>query len=218
MAETTSEMTEETNEPSVDAIERTESQSESIDILEGNEEDEGESLESLKKRLAEMEEESRKIEKLQQMSEQNEGKVGGTSSDGNVASGPEADVRSVYVGNVDYSTKPEELCKLFASCGEVERVTILCDKWTGQPKGFAYIQFNNNDDVENAQLLDGTEFKQRILKVAPKRTNIPGFNRGGRGGWRGRGRGRGRGRRGRGRGRYGGSYRGRFHNRKAVFY
>merc|ERR550539_2206117 len=109
--------------------------------------------------------------------------------------GPEADARSIYVGNVDYSTKPADLKQLFESCGDVERVTILCDKWTGAPKGFAYVQFTKPEHVENAQLLNGQEFKQRNLKVSPKRTNVPGFNRG-----RGRGRGRG----------YRGGYRGRW--------
>merc|ERR1719219_726569 len=94
-----------------------------------------------------------------------------------VATGPEADLRSAYVGNVDYSTKLEELQKLFSSCGKLERVTIMCDKWSGHPKGFAYIQFANQEGLENAVLLDGSEFKGRLLKVSPKRTNIPGFNR-----------------------------------------
>ena len=42
---------------------------------------------------------------------------------------------SIYVGQVDYSTTPEELLAHFESCGTVERVTIVCDKFTGKPKG-----------------------------------------------------------------------------------
>lgn len=48
---------------------------------------------------------------------------------------------SIYVGQVDYSTTPEELLAHFESCGTVERVTIVCDKFTGRPKGFAYLEF-----------------------------------------------------------------------------
>lgn len=48
---------------------------------------------------------------------------------------------SIYVGQVDYSTTPEELLAHFESCGTVERVTIVCDKFTGKPKGFAYLEF-----------------------------------------------------------------------------
>lgn len=42
---------------------------------------------------------------------------------------------SIYVGQVDYSSTPEELLAHFESCGTVERVTIVCDKFTGKPKG-----------------------------------------------------------------------------------
>mmetsp|Transcript_10203 Transcript_10203/g.18396 ORF Transcript_10203/g.18396 Transcript_10203/m.18396 type:complete len:140 (+) Transcript_10203:103-522(+) len=45
------------------------------------------------------------------------------------------DGHSIYVGQVDYSSTPEELLAHFESCGTVERVTIVCDKFTGRPKG-----------------------------------------------------------------------------------
>lgn len=48
---------------------------------------------------------------------------------------------SIYVGQVDYSSTPEELLAHFESCGTVERVTIVCDKFSGKPKGFAYLEF-----------------------------------------------------------------------------
>ncbi|KAL7534349.1 hypothetical protein ACHAWF_004804 [Thalassiosira exigua] len=44
------------------------------------------------------------------------------------------DRHSIYVGQVDYSTTPEELLGHFESCGTVERVTIVCDKFSGKPK------------------------------------------------------------------------------------
>ncbi|XP_028812916.1 embryonic polyadenylate-binding protein 2 [Denticeps clupeoides] len=47
----------------------------------------------------------------------------------------EVDNRSVYVGNVDYGTTAAELAFHFNGCGTVNRVTILCDKFTGHPKG-----------------------------------------------------------------------------------
>lgn len=113
------------------------------------------------------------------------------------------DSRSVYIGNVDYATAPAELQQHFASAGVVHRVTILINKFTGQPKGFAYLEFVDQDSVNKAvATLDGSLFRDRELKVSAKRTNIPGIsstNRGGRGG-RGRGRGGFRARGGRGRG------------------
>jgi RNA recognition motif-containing protein len=51
------------------------------------------------------------------------------------------DRNSIYVGQVDYSSTPEELLAHFESCGTVERVTIVCDKFTGKPKGYAYLEF-----------------------------------------------------------------------------
>lgn len=120
------------------------------------------------------------------------------------------DSRSIYVGNVDYATAPVELQQHFISVGEVNRVTIMKNKLTGQPKGFAYIEFEQIDSVDRAiATLDGSTFRDRELKVVAKRTNIPGLSSRGRGrgssrGIRGRGRGRGRGRAG-----FRGSFRGK---------
>lgn len=113
----------------------------------------------------------------------------------------DVDSRSVYIGNVDYGATPLELQQHFSSAGVVNRVTILMNKFTGQPKGFGYLEFADIDGVNKAvATLDGSIFRDRELKVNAKRTNIPGIsttNRGrgrGRGGFRGSFRGRGRGR------------------------
>merc|ERR1719203_1196787 len=86
---------------------------------------------------------------------------------------------SVYVGQVDYSATPEELLAHFEPCGVVERVTIVCDKFTGRPKGFAYLEFQTEEAMENAVKFDGSTFKDRQLKVTHKRVNDPNFYRGG---------------------------------------
>ena len=93
------------------------------------------------------------------------------------------DARSIYIGNVDYGATPEELHAHFQSCGTINRITILCDKFTGHPKGFAYIEFAEESSVKNAEALNESLFRNRLLKVTPKRTNLPGYSqRGGRGG------------------------------------
>lgn len=51
----------------------------------------------------------------------------------------EIDARSVYVGNVDYSVTAHELESHFHGCGSVNRVTILCDKFTSHPKGLVLL-------------------------------------------------------------------------------
>lgn len=88
------------------------------------------------------------------------------------------DSRSVYVGNVDYGSTPEELQTHFSSCGTIDRITILCDKWTGKPKGYAYVMFVKPESVANALLLNDTTFRGRPLKITAKRTNLPGAGRG----------------------------------------
>lgn len=85
--------------------------------------------------------------------------------------------RSVYVGNVDYSSTPQDLQEHFKSCGLINRITIMVDKFTGHPKGFAYIEFGSEDAVQNAVLLTDTFFKGRQIKVNPKRKNVPGYLR-----------------------------------------
>jgi RNA recognition motif-containing protein len=47
------------------------------------------------------------------------------------------------VGQVDYATTPEELLAHFEACGTVERVTIVCDKVTGRPKGKSLLIVNH---------------------------------------------------------------------------
>merc|ERR1719481_992391 len=108
----------------------------------------------------------------------------------------DVDSRSVYIGNVDYGATAEELEQHFHGCGSINRVTILCNKFDGHPKGFAYVEFTDKDSVQTAMALDDSLFRGRQIKVMPKRTNKPGIsttNRPprGRGGFRARGRGRG---------------------------
>ncbi|GME78126.1 unnamed protein product [Ambrosiozyma monospora] len=116
----------------------------------------------------------------------------------------EIDARSVYVGNVEFSTTPNELNDFFSPVGVVNRVTILCNKYNGRPKGYAYVEFEKEESVKLAiEQLNGKESKGRPVTVAQKRTNVPGLGkRERRGGFRGRFRGGYRGRGGRGRGGY----------------
>jgi polyadenylate-binding protein 2 len=87
------------------------------------------------------------------------------------------DKRSIFVGNVDYSTSTEELRSVFKECGLIERVTIPTDHFTGKPKGYAYIEFTDESSVLKAESVNEKVFKGRKLKVLPKRNNIPKFNK-----------------------------------------
>ncbi|CAN0066466.1 polyadenylate-binding protein 2 isoform X2 [Petromyzon marinus] len=150
-------------------------------------------LEAIKARVREMEEEAEKLKAMQNEVEKQ-------MNLSPPAAGPmimsfeekmEADARSIYVGNVDYHATAEELEAHFHGCGSVNRVTILCDKFTGHPKGFAYIEFSEKESIRTAMALDDSLFRGRQIKVLPKRTNRPGISstdrgfprfRGGRGG------------------------------------
>ncbi|KAL7288754.1 polyadenylate-binding protein 2 [Trichogramma pretiosum] len=136
-------------------------------------------LEAIKARVKEMEEEAAKLKELQcevdkQMSL---GSPPGTSPLNLSAEDKmEVDNRSVYVGNVDYAATAEELEQHFHGCGSVNRVTILCNKFDGHPKGFAYIEFAERDSVQTAMAMDDSMFRGRQIKVMPKRTNRPGMS------------------------------------------
>ncbi|KAG7014859.1 Polyadenylate-binding protein 2, partial [Cucurbita argyrosperma subsp. argyrosperma] len=132
-------------------------------------------LEDMKRRLKEIEEEAGALREMQAKVEKEMGAVQDSSStSATQAEKEEADSRSVYVGNVDYACTPEEVQQHFQSCGTVNRVTILTDKF-GHPKGFAYVEFVEVDAIQNALLLNESELHGRQLKVSAKRTNVPGM-------------------------------------------
>ena len=147
-------------------------------------------LEATRRRLREIEDEAAKLRKMTAQVERELGMSieSGSNQDvsmaGNTTINSEAqDARSIYIGNVDYAATPEELHAHFQSCGTINRITILCDKLSGHPKGFAYIEFAEESSVKNSEALNESLFRNRLLKVTPKRTNVPGFSqRGGRGG------------------------------------
>jgi len=166
---------------------------------------EGEDIEDMKRRIEEMENEHDTLDKAQTELE---------SQIKDVSVG--VDENSIYVGQVDYGSTPDEIRAHFAPCGTINRITIMCDKRTGNPKGFAYVEFTAKEAVDNALKLNDTEFRGRQLKVLPKqKKQVFSGGRGGRGGGRGRfdmGRGGGR-------GGYGGRtpFRGRASGRRGGF-
>ncbi|XP_051144045.1 polyadenylate-binding protein 2-like [Andrographis paniculata] len=132
-------------------------------------------LDEMKKRLKEMEEEAAALREMQAKVEKEMGAVQDPASAAAAqASKEEVDSRSVFVGNVDYACTPEEVQQHFQSCGTVNRVTILTDKF-GQPKGFAYVEFLEQEAVQEALNLNESELHGRQLKVMMKRTNVPGM-------------------------------------------
>ncbi|MCL4126427.1 UNVERIFIED_CONTAM: hypothetical protein GTU68_021223 [Idotea baltica] len=139
-------------------------------------------LESIKARVREMEDEAEKLRQIQTEvdKQMNMGSpppgASANSLNMSIVEKMEVDAKSIYVGNVDYGATAEELEQHFHGCGAVNRVTILCNKYDGHPKGFAYIEFTDKDSIPMAMALDESLFRGRQLKVMPKRTNKPGIS------------------------------------------
>ncbi|GMY39070.1 polyadenylate-binding protein 2-like [Fagus crenata] len=132
-------------------------------------------LDDMKKRLKEMEDEAAALREMQAKVESQMGSAQDpASAAATQANREEADSRSVFVGNVDYSCTPEEVQQHFQTCGTVNRVTIRTDKF-GQPKGYAYVEFLEVEAVQEALQLNESELHGRQLKVTAKRTNVPGM-------------------------------------------
>ncbi len=109
---------------------------------------------------------------------------------------------NIFVGNLSYQTTQEDLYAAFAAYGAVERVNIITDRDSGQPRGFAFVEMTESRDAQTAiSQLNGAELNGRALNVneaRPKPTGGGGGfggNRGGGGGFGGRGKSGGGGRR-----------------------
>lgn len=98
----------------------------------------------------------------------------------------------IYVGNMSYSTTEDELRDLFAPYGEVVSVSVVYDRATGRPRGFAFVEMGTSEAAQSAiSALNGQEVGGRQLRVNEAKPQ--GGDRGDRGGRGGYGGGGGRG-------------------------
>jgi cold-inducible RNA-binding protein len=114
-------------------------------------------------------------------------------------------VKKLYVGNLPFQATEEDVASWFTSQAGVSpaNVTLVRDRFSGQPRGFGFIEITNDDDAGRAiQSLNGQDFMGRNVVVNEARP--PREGGGGGGGGRGRGGYGGGGGGGRGRGGYGG--------------
>ena len=116
-------------------------------------------------------------------------------------------MKNIYVGNLDFNISEDELRQAFAAYGQVDNVTILKDRDTGQPRGFGFVEMANDEEAEKAiSAMNGAQLGSRAINVNEAR---PKVNRAGGGGGYGGGRG-GYGGGGRGGNRGGGGFRSRY--------
>ena len=73
---------------------------------------------------------------------------------------------NIYVGNLSYSVTEDELKNAFSEYGEVSSVNIITDKFSGQSKGFGFVEMPNNSEADEAiKALNETALKGRNVKV-----------------------------------------------------
>ena len=90
---------------------------------------------------------------------------------------------SIYVGNLSYSAKEEDLDGVFSEYGKVKRITMPTDRETGRPRGFAFVEMEDEADEEKAiEALDGAEWMGRELRVNKAKPREPRNNRSSGGG------------------------------------
>ena len=100
----------------------------------------------------------------------------------------------LYVGNLAYTVSNDDLQDLFSQVGQVQSATVITDKFSGQSKGFGFVEMSNSDEASKAiSQFNETELKGRNIKVneaKPRESGFGGGNRDRSGGGAGRGRNR----------------------------
>jgi cold-inducible RNA-binding protein len=90
---------------------------------------------------------------------------------------------NIFVGNLSFQTNQDDLMQAFSQYGNVERVNIVTDRDSGQPRGFAFVEMTERRDAENAiSHLNGTELNGRAMNVNEARPKPEGGRSGGFGG------------------------------------
>ena len=86
---------------------------------------------------------------------------------------------NIYVGNLSRSATEEKIRSLFSQFGEVSSVKLIKDKFTGNPKGFGFIEMHNASEANAAiESLNGQDFEGQSLRVNEARPREEGGSRG----------------------------------------
>ena len=83
---------------------------------------------------------------------------------------------NIYVGNLPYNVSEDELKELFSEFGEVATVNLIKDRFSGQSKGFGFIDMPSNSEADQAiKALNHSQLKGRDIKVnqAEQRSKKP---------------------------------------------
>ena len=81
---------------------------------------------------------------------------------------------NIYVGNLPYSTTPDDLREVFAAFGEVAAARIVNDRETGRAKGFGFVEMPNDEEAKKAiEALNGNDIGGRKAVVNEARPREP---------------------------------------------
>jgi len=98
----------------------------------------------------------------------------------------------IYVGNLSYEVTEQDLRQEFEAFGGVDSVSVITDKYSGRPKGFAFVEMSSKSEGETAIMsLNGKMLNERTIVVneaRPRTDNRGGGYGGGKGGGYGGGR------------------------------
>jgi cold-inducible RNA-binding protein len=93
----------------------------------------------------------------------------------------------LYIGGLSYSTTSEGLREYFAQCGNVLSATVITDRFSGQSRGFGFVEMDTNEEAQNAiSQLNGRELDGRRITVEISNPQAPRTGGGRPGGGGGR--------------------------------
>jgi len=96
-----------------------------------------------------------------------------------------SETMNIYVGNLPYSVTDADLREAFSRFGEVSQVNLISDRFTGESKGFGFVEMSSNAHADAAiKALNGTDLKGRKLTVNQAKPKSDRPARGGGGGGR----------------------------------
>ncbi len=99
----------------------------------------------------------------------------------------EKKMKNIFVGNLSFQTTEQDIRSLFEVHGSVDRVNIVTDRDSGQPRGFGFVEMTNNAEGDRAiAAVNGKEVGGRALNVNEAKPKSEGAGRGFGGGGRGR--------------------------------
>src|ERR1700759_1150605 len=95
-------------------------------------------------------------------------------------------MKNIYVGNLSYSATEDQVRSMFEAYGPVERVSIVTDRDTGQPRGFAFVEMTDDEAAGKEKVaLNGQNMDGRNLTVNEAKPKADRPRGGGGGGGRG---------------------------------